>query len=190
MPLKAILDYLDSLHPIPAGLPETLGRANVLQGLTLRKNECLVAHGSRNTRAFYVKKGLLKASVPQADGREQIYLFWEPNEIVVLDGPFFRNEPSPWQVTALGTTRLESIARSDVDGIYASFPQLREHTDTILRQQVEKRDKLIQLLREPKGRRYALFQRLFPTLWSQLDNATVRAFLDISDKTLNRSKRG
>lgn len=189
MPIKLILDYLKSLHPIPAGLSEMLGVPAILRDQTLRRNECLITQGARSARAYFVKSGLLKASMPQANGDEQILLFWEPHEIVVLEAPFFRNEPSAWQVTALETTKLAGITRSDMDGVYKRLPEMQNHTDIILRQQVEKRDKLIRILRSPKGRRYALFQQLFPTLWMHLDNRTVRLFLDISDKTLTRSKR-
>ncbi len=188
MHIYQMIASLHKLKPVPVGLETRLRRPNLFKPVCVKKGDPVPQLRPGYLSGCYVRKGVLKASIPHADGKDEIFLIWKEGQFVSLDNVFFEQLADGWQLTAVKNCELFAMTLSRQQAVYADIGEARDYARLIGDEQQRKRDLLLRILHQGKGRRWALFQHSFPDTWSLLDNRTICALLDISAKTLHRSK--
>lgn len=156
------------------------------RSLTLSPRACLWHAGDRPDLLVRVEKGLLRAKVVLADGREYIKEFyWEGDEFIDFHH-LLSGEPARYSVEALEPCRLQLFNLGDL----RQLPCWSAWYHHLLAVQLRiKEEKELLLLTESPQARYQHFLQCFPELDARVPDHQIAAYLGITPISLSRIRK-
>lgn len=154
--------------------------------LALSPKECLWHAGDHPDLLIRVVRGLLRAKVVLADGREYIKEFyWEGDEFLDFHH-LLSGEPARYSVEALEPCQLQLFKLADLRQL-PSWPCWYRHLIEV--QLRIKEEKELLLLTESPQARYQHFLQCFPTLDARVPDHQIAAYLGITPISLSRIRK-
>lgn len=185
MSKRKLTNYLGSMYPLSKELKSHLDDDSTLRKQLLKKKASLLIPRMKVDESHYLFKGSCKAFCLNEDNDEQIFMFFMENSIVLLPEEFFAEEKSTsTHIVMLEDSELYTITKTQVDHIFAHYPEAAPLTNAIRSNIKAFRETHIQILMKKEGLRYGIFCDKFPEFYYKLSDHDICAFLAIARSTL------
>lgn len=119
--MDQLLNYFNSIHPMPDALVKYLKSAN--HSRTPQKNELLISNESLNLNFGFIKKGLVRSILLQ-DGIEFTSHLLKENDILLVKDFFLKLGDKFIDLQALEAADILWITNEDMQDMYLLFPEL------------------------------------------------------------------
>ena len=118
--MERLLQFLQSIHPLSAGLQEYL--ALHLKVKEVKKKDMLLKAGHICRHICFIEQGLLRCFYSQGDIEVSSWFMKEGDVILSIES-FFRQQPSYESIQALEDTTVFYIEYNELQHIYRTFPE-------------------------------------------------------------------
>lgn len=153
----------------------------------LKKHQFLVQVGQLAPYDFWVEKGLLRAYLLEANGKEQILQFAMADWWVTDYQAHFSGQFATLNVDCLEDCHVLYISLEDKDRLCAELPKIglffRKKSNAGY---VALQKRILSLLTSQTQERYQQFLELYPSLIQRVPKKYIASYLGVSRETLSR----
>ncbi|WP_051216127.1 Crp/Fnr family transcriptional regulator [Ferrimonas futtsuensis] len=151
----------------------------------LARGSVLLPQGTRQTHAFFLGSGVLRACHYSDDGQEHCKEFYFPNELCFLYASWLDDRPAEYQLEALSPVEVLKVPLS-----LLALPQWQGVTLALMKQQLlyKEEKEAFFLLNTPQERYLALLER-WPEWVDSISQAQLARYIGISPISLSRIRR-
>ncbi len=149
-----------------------------LRQLKVKKGEILQRKGDRNTKAYFVKSGLLRSYSIDKKGKEHIFLF----------------APEGWMIADSGSQELpstlfiEAIEDSELSVMDVTVSP-KEHADKLVKRLAVLQNRVIMLMSYTAIERYEHFEETYPDIVQRVPQKMIASYLGITPEALSKVKK-
>lgn len=181
-----IFQYLESIHPLPEGLPEHLER--VLKKKTLSRREYLLRAGQVCRSIYFIEKGLLRCYAVQGT-TEVCSWFMKEGDICISVESFFRQQYSHENIQALENAEVQYMNYEELQHIYKEYPDFN-YTARVLTEKyyLLSEQRLLAMRMRRSHERYAWMMEYFPELLQRVPAKYIASYLGITEVMLSTIK--
>jgi CRP-like cAMP-binding protein len=156
----------------------------------LRKNMILLDIGQINNEIYFVEEGILSTFCYQENEQTVMLRFIEMGEFAMSAQSFFLSKESKVVIQALVDTTVLYIHREELEKMCIEIPHANFLVRTFSQISMINYEKLNFLIRQkPSQKRYELFEKMFPSLASQISEKHKASFLNIDPSELSRIRK-
>lgn len=145
---------------------------------TIQKGALLQKEGELGTKAYYVKKGLLRSYVIDHKGKEHIYMFAPEDWIVADSNP--AAEPAKLYIDALEDSIVVEM-KKDPDQLEPEVPPLLRRIRVL-------QNRVIMLMSSSAIERYEHFCETYPDILQRVPQKMIASYLGITPEALSKVK--
>jgi len=145
---------------------------------TIQKGTILQKEGEIGTKAYYVKKGLLRSYIIDKKGKEHIYMFAPEDWIVADSNP--AEEPARLYIDALEESIVVEMKKDP--------EQLEPEVSPLLRRIRVLQNRVIMLMSYSAIERYEHFCDTYPDILQRVPQKMIASYLGITPEALSKVK--
>lgn len=161
-----------------------------LRSRLLAPGEYLLRAGEPSREVAFVRRGLLRFFLVDAEGTERTKEFHGPGEVASAFADFLARRPSRTNVTALESSEVLLLDARELESFYRKHPCWERLGRLLLEQAyVAKEQREFDLLQLSAGERYAEFRRRFPRLHDKIPQYHIASYLAITPVALSRIRK-
>lgn len=151
-----------------------------MKRITVKKGQILQHKGEVDTKAYIVKKGLLRSYTIDDKGKEHIYMFGSENWIVADISEL--NTPCQLYIDALEDSVIEVTSKEEM---------LAANPDPLLlvRRLNKMQNRIIMLMSSNAKERYEHFIKTYPDIIQRVPLRMIASYLGITPEALSRVRR-
>ena len=149
-----------------------------MKTVTIKKGEILQTKGEINTKAYYVKSGLLRSYAIDQKGKEHVFMF-APEGWIIAD-----NIP-PQQVSELFIDAIEPTIAVIINKENEDLPDIKKLLNRL--NVLQKR--IIMLMSSTAIERYEHFIETYPDITQRVPQRMIASYLGITPEALSNVKR-
>lgn len=156
----------------------------------IKKGETLQREGQTSSKAYYVKKGLLRAYIIDNKGKEHIYMFASEGWLVSdIESQVFNNKTVLF-IDAIEQSEVYEIEIDNVEASLENRPELVEMFTTLLKRVGVMQRRILALMSSSARERYESFLQIYPELPNRVPQKMIASYLGITPEALSniRSK--
>jgi len=182
--IEALLEKLNKFHPLGRELTEKV--RSVTKIITYPAGDFILKEGLVCNKACLVVKGLARSYYIN-EGRDITSRFMDEGFIITSWMSYYMQEPGNEFIEALEETTLTCIDYSDIQKLYAEFPEF----NIVGRKQAEYgfylAEQRTQILRKHTAEeKYKFFLDNHPTLLQRVPLKNIATYLGMNEETLSR----
>jgi CRP-like cAMP-binding protein len=156
----------------------------------LKKNSLLLDVGEINNEIYFVEEGILGTCCYLEDEQTVMLRFIEMGEFAMSEQSFFLSKESKVVIQALVDSTVLYIHREELEKMCNEIPYANFLVRTFSQISMINYEKLNFLIRQkPAQKRYELFEKMFPSLASQISEKHKASFLNIAPSELSRIRK-
>ena len=149
-----------------------------MKTVAIKKGEILQTRGEINTKAYYVKSGLLRSYAIDKKGKEHVFMF-APEGWIIAD-----NIP-PQQVSELFIDAIEPTVAVIINKENEDLPDVKKLLNRL--NVLQKR--IIMLMSSSAIERYEHFIETYPDITQRVPQRMIASYLGITPEALSNVKR-
>lgn len=161
-----------------------------LNSKKVRKGQILQEHGNIVTKAFYVKKGLLKSYTIDDNGKIHIFMFAPEGWIVSDIASHIYSEPTELFIDAIEDSEIVEITEAVSNIVKFDIKDFQPELKKLLRRLAVLQKRVIMLMSATARQRYEHFIETYPQLLTRVPQKMIASYLGITPEALSniRSK--
>jgi CRP-like cAMP-binding protein len=182
-----LLNYLQSIHPIPPETQALLG--SMLKEQPIFKGKHWLKQGAVCDRIAFIKKGLVR--VYFESGSKEVCLWYNrENEVVISVFGFFSQMPSWFAIQAMEDTTVLYLTYQQLQQVYTRQVDFNIHGRKILEHYYHLSEMHVKLLLEQTGKRLEILVSLHPWMLEdeRITDKMLAAYIGVSPEYLCRFK--
>lgn len=154
-----------------------------------KKGSIIQREGDINTRAFYVKKGLLRSYTTDAKGKEHVFSFAPEGWLIAdIDSQEFEH-PATLFIECLEDSEVITIDRKGIKLTGLSDKQLNKHVNLLHRSIGVLQRRVLMMMSHPALERYKHFLETYPQLPNRVPQKMIASYLGITPQALSTIKK-
>jgi len=154
--------------------------------LEFKKGTVVQNAGDLKTRAYFVKKGLLRSYIIDSNGKEHIYLFAPENWFIGDMEAMEYGQPSELYIECLEDSEVVIFDKNSLFQAAMSKKQIMENAHVVYRRVARLQRRVLMLMGSPAADRYEYFLKTYPELPNRVPQHMIAAFLGIAPQTLSK----
>ncbi|MDP4150257.1 MAG: Crp/Fnr family transcriptional regulator [Bacteroidota bacterium] len=187
--MTALLTYLQSIRPLPDGLPDFLHQ--IVQRKLLVPKAYLLREGDVCDEVYFIQRGLLRCFARQ--GRTEVCSwFMKEGDVCIAVESWFRQVQSRENIQALERTEVYSISWRQLQEIYERYPAFN-FTGRVLTEKyyLQSEQRLAAMRLRRSHERYRWLMESSPELLLRVPAKHLASYLGMSEVMLSniRSRR-
>lgn len=155
-----------------------------------KRKELIFLNGERNTRHYFIEKGLVRLYFIDKNGREFNVEFAKEGQILC---DFASPEPTSFNLEAIETTTAYSISDEAIKNLMKELDMKEELNPSFIikKSYIEIQSRLVNILAHSAEQNYEKFIEKYPGLLQRLPQYHIAAYLGVSAEFLSkiRSKK-
>lgn len=180
--IKPLWQYLLALGAEPEHLAPLLSQA---RALSFQTGECLLPQGERQTFAYFVVDGIVRACHYTQEGSERCKEFYFEGELCFLYRSWLKQDIAPYQLETVSACRLIQMPLA----VLNEPSMLRVQLALLKQQLLYKEQKEAFLLLNTPEQRYLHLLEHFPLWVERLTHAQLANYIGITAISLSRIRR-
>lgn len=178
-----MLAYLNSVNPMPEGLPERL--LEIVKEQEIARKGHLLRAGRICQNIYFIERGILRCYQEQ-DSREVSTWFMQEGDICISVESFFRQRNCHENIQALENSLVYYITYEELQQIYRDFPVFN-YTGRVLTEKyyLLSEQRLNAMRMKKSHERYEWLTNNFPGLVQRVSSKYLASYLGISDVTFS-----
>ncbi|MEO6520992.1 MAG: Crp/Fnr family transcriptional regulator [Mucilaginibacter sp.] len=186
---ELLLHILNLIQPLSARL-----QARFLSCITekkLPKKHKLLLGGQTANAIYFIKSGFARAFYHTRSGKECTSWFMGTGDIMISVYSFYSRQPAQETIELLEDSTIQFMSWSDVQGIYADFPEFNYHGRLLTEKYYIASEQRATLLRTgTAAERYALLLKSYPQILLKASLLQIASYLNVSHEALCRIRSG
>lgn len=151
-----------------------------------KKGELLQKQGEVSSRAFYVKKGLLKSYIIDAKGKEHIFMFASEGWIIAdVESQEFKS-PAELFIDCIEAAEVFVFERSMLTALDLTKDQLKINAELLARRVAVLQRRVLLLMSASALQRYERFLETYPQLPNRIPQKMIASYLGITPEALSK----
>ena len=185
--VSLLIATLNQFHPLSKGIQGYL--ADHCQPCSFQKGELLLKEGQVCEHIYFINKGVIRGFI--REGKKDITT-WITSEYELVTSIYGleNNEPATENIQALENCELLALSNTDVQNLYAQFPEFNIAIRKLLQQyykDAEGRAFIARLTNAEKKYRY--FLKRYRHLANRVSLKYIASFLGMTLETLSRIRK-
>lgn len=157
---------------------------------TVSKGGCLLQPGGIGREIFFVERGILRQTVFDAKGGEQILHFAPENWLMSDRGSAYFGRPAEYSIIAVEKTEVVRFGRGFIEEAASISAAFRMFNEKALHNHVRHlQRRLAMLLGAPAKERYLEFIRIYPGLAQRVPQWMIASYIGVSPEALSRVRK-
>lgn len=158
------------------------------ESVSYKKGQVLQVQGSKTSKAFFVKKGLLKSYVIDEKGKEHIFMF-APENWMIADVESQQFESSAeLNISCIEDSEVVVLDRSELRESDITAEQLQQVNTLLFRRIAVLQRRIIQMMSASAQSRYEHFVADYPDLPNRVPQRMIASYLGITPEALSKIK--
>jgi len=182
----SLIRSLTAIYPLSEGLKTALYEQCNYK--LLNRNEVLLREGETCQYLYFVHEGLLRAYHYEGDKEVTSWFRLEEDVVMSISG-FYEQQPSDVTIEALEDTALLRLHYTDLQRIYAAFPEANTIGRMLMERYVQQSDERARMLCMPARERYLYILERRPELVQRVSLFHLASYLDMTIWTLSKVRR-
>ena len=150
------------------------------------KGDILQREGENCSKAFFVKKGLLRSYTIDDKGKEHVFMF-APEKWVIADIESQEfNQPAKLFIDCLEASEVIILDRSLLSKSELNIDQLKNNVNLLSRRVAVLQRRVIMLMSASAKDRYELFLKTYPKIPNRVPQRMVASYLGITPQVLSK----
>lgn len=155
-----------------------------------KKGHILQYEGDITSRAFYVKKGLLRSYTIDEKGKEHIFMFAPEGWLTAdVESQEF-DHPAMLFIECIEDSEIIIIDRKKLELSTLTSQQLNKHVSLLHRRIGMLQHRLIMMMSAPALKRYETFLETYPELPQRVPQRMIASYLGITPQALSTIRKG
>ena len=156
--------------------------------VVLKKGQVIQVEGSKISKAYFVKKGLLKSYVIDERGKEHIFMFAPENWMIGdVESQEFESS-AELNISCIEDSELIVIDRSELRQATLTSEQYRQTNTLLFRRIAVLQRRIIQMMSASAQSRYERFVEDYPDLPNRVPQKMIASYLGITPEALSKIK--
>tara|TARA_B100000780_G_C21083681_1_gene436497 strand:- start:888 stop:1427 length:540 start_codon:yes stop_codon:yes gene_type:complete len=150
------------------------------------KGDILQREGENCSKAFFVKKGLLRSYTIDDKGKEHVFMF-APEKWVIADIESQEfNQPAKLFIDCVEASEVIILDRSLLSKSELNIDQLKNNVNLLSRRVAVLQRRVIMLMSASAKDRYELFLETYPKIPNRVPQRMVASYLGITPQVLSK----
>ena len=150
------------------------------------KGDILQRKGERCSKAFFVKKGLLRSYTIDVKGKEHIFMFAPETWVVAdIESQEF-NQPAKLFIDCVEKSEVIILNRSLLIKSEQNIDQLKKNVNLLSRRVAVLQRRVIMLMSASAKDRYELFLESYPNISKRVPQKMIASYLGITPEALSK----
>ena len=150
------------------------------------KGDILQREGENCSKAFFVKKGLLRSYTIDDKGKEHVFMF-APEKWVIADIESQEfNQPAKLFIDCIEASEVIILDRSLLSKSELNIDQLKNNVNLLSRRVAVLQRRVIMLMSASAKDRYELFLETYPKIPNRVPQRMVASYLGITPQVLSK----
>jgi CRP-like cAMP-binding protein len=180
-----LLQTLNFIKPLSAKLQERI--ADSLREERLPAKHLLLEQGQTSRKIYFIVAGMARAYYLAENGRQCTTWFMRQGDVMISVLSFFTQQPATEFVELLEDSCLQSISWSQLQGIYADFPEFNYHGRVLTEKYYIESEQRANLLRNGTAiERYNLLLQMHPDIVQRVPLWMIASHINVSHEALSR----
>ncbi|MFT6443744.1 MAG: CRP-like cAMP-binding protein [Salibacteraceae bacterium] len=149
------------------------------------KGEILQREGENCSKAFFVKKGLLRSYTIDDKGKEHIFMFAPESWVIAdIESQEF-NQPAKLFIDCIEESEVIILDRSLLINAELNMDQLKKNVNLLSRRLAVLQRRVILLMSASAKERYKLFLETYPKIPNRVPQRMIASYLGITPQALS-----
>ncbi len=180
--------FIDLLNLQPESEILEVIKKNVISK-TIVKSSIVQRHGETVSKAYFVKKGLLRSYTIDENGKEHIFMF-APEGWVVSDIESQVNDsPAELFIDALEDSEVDVIDIALISDLHFQAETVQNSVYKLIKRVGVLQRRVIMLMSSPAIKRYEHFIETYPQIINRVPQRMIASYLGITPEALSRLRR-
>lgn len=180
-----ILQTLNFIRPLSAKLQDRL--TECLKEEAFPKKHILQRQGDTCRKIYFIVKGMARSYYFTSQEKQCTSWFMRQGDVMISVYSFFTQQPAEENIELLENSTLQSISWTQLQGIYADFPEFNYHGRVLTEKYYMESEQRFLLLRNGTAfERYELLLKLHPDIIHRAPLWMIATHLNISPEALCR----
>jgi CRP-like cAMP-binding protein len=185
MQVDQVLQTLNFIRPMSGRLQDRL--TECLKEETFSRRHLLQREGETCRRIYFLVSGLARAYYFTGRDKECTAWFMRQGDVMISVLSFFTQQPAGENVELLEDCVLQSITWSQLQGIYADFPEFNYHGRVLTEKYYIESEQRAHLLRNGTAlERYNLLLQMHPDIARRVPLRMIASHINVSQEALSR----
>ena len=150
------------------------------------KGDILQREGENCSKAFFVKKGLLRSYTIDDKGKEHVFMF-APEKWVIADVESQEfNQPAKLFIDCVEASEIIILDRSQLFKSDLNIDQLKNNVNLLSRRVAVLQRRVIMLMSASAKDRYELFLETYPKIPNRVPQRMIASYLGITPEALSK----
>ena len=150
------------------------------------KGDILQREGENCSKAYFVKKGLLRSYTIDDKGKEHVFMF-APEKWVIADIESQEfNQPAKLFIDCVEASEVIILDRSLLSKSELNIDQLKNNVNLLSRRVAVLQRRVIMLMSASAKDRYELFLKTYPKIPNRVPQRMVASYLGITPQVLSK----
>lgn len=151
----------------------------------LKKGEVVQRSGEKATKAFYIKKGLLRSFTIDSKGKEHNFMFASEGWIITDVESRDFNEPALLYIECLEDSEIISIERKKQETNSYTIEQYDKMMNSLFRRIGAMQRRIILMMSAQAQERYEYFLEVYPELPNRIPQKMIASYIGITPEALS-----
>ena len=157
---------------------------------TLKKKEFVIEQGSKSTKVYYIRKGLVRMYHINELGDDITFKLLPEHHVIANFDFLLEGKPSKYYFETLEKTSVFSSDYQTLDGIASKYPKLESNRKFFLRKLLtEAKDRIESFVLLTPEQRYLKFTKDFPDMCNRVPDKYIAHVLGITPVSLSRVRK-
>jgi len=185
MQLDLLLQTLNFIRPLSGRLQDRLSEC--LREEHFPRKHVLQRQGDTCRKIYFIVEGLARAYYISERDRQCTTWFMRQGDVMISVFSFFTQQPAAEYVELLEDSRLQSISWTQLQGIYADFPEFNYHGRVLTEKYyIESEQRAILLRNGTAIDRYNLLLKMHPDIIHRVPLWMIASHINVSHEALSR----
>ena len=150
------------------------------------KGSILQGKGDTVSKAYIVKRGLLRSYAIDEKGKEHVFMFAPENWILSDIEGHAMESPAELFIDAVEDTQVIIFDRNHFDVPQLSKEQLQSQFLLLIRRAAVLQQRIIMLMSSPASKRYEHFLEIYPDIATRVPQRMIASYLGITPEALSK----
>ena len=164
------------------------GFLDMMTEVELKQNEALIPYGKFDDSVYVVKSGIMRFAY--FDGMKEVtFGFSSPGTVIISYYPFYRREPSFFQIEACGESVVMKIPKSKVVELIGQSNDFAQWMFWISTSQLWLNERKLEVLNGDATERFESLVKIRPKLLDEVSSKIIASYVGVTPQYLSKLKR-